>query len=489
MKCNKCEAELEEGVTLCPQCGCDNASTEEAAVATAKQMPTVEKETTPVVEGKMTPGKIALLVVLAVVAIAVVIALVAGGMGSAGSAETTDPSVEQTESTEASDAIESDEATEETEATIPADGNPDDETCKGSYTASDEDVLAAADTVVATLGDVELTNEELQIYYWEQFYSFLNSYRAYVSQFNLDYTKPLDLQASLKEGYTWQQYFLGSAINAWRNYKSLTLAAEKAGVKLSENHVEEINGIIEDMETTAAASGYESAEAMLKAEMGAAATLDSYLDYVEDYYIGYLYYTDQINSIELTEEDVSAYFDEHADTYTASGFDKESEEAYVDVRHILVMPEGGVMDENGDTTYSDEEWEACRAAAQKIYDEWLAGEATEESFAALAMTHSDDGNYAEGGLYENVQKGQMVEPYDTWCFDESRQYGDHGLVQTQFGYHVMYFVDSTPAWYVAAESDMRGEKEQKIVEDAKNAYELNVDYSSIVLGFVDFSAG
>ena len=35
--------------------------------------------------------------------------------------------------------------------TVPADGNPNDVTCKGSYTVSDDEILAAKYTVVATM--------------------------------------------------------------------------------------------------------------------------------------------------------------------------------------------------------------------------------------------------------------------------------------------------------------------------------------------------
>ena len=33
----------------------------------------------------------------------------------------------------------------------------------------------------------------------------------------------------------------------------------------------------------------------------------------------------------------------------------------------------------------------------------------------------------------------MVAAFDAWCFDEARQAGDTGIVETEYGYHVMYF--------------------------------------------------
>ena len=117
--------------------------------------------------------------------------------------------------------------------------------------------------------------------------------------------------------------------------------------------------------------------------------------------------------------------------------------ALVDVRHILIMPEGGTKDESGtNITYSEEDWEACRAAAQAVLDEYLAGEKTEKAFGELANKYSDDqdGKVTNGGLYSNVATGQMVKPFETWIFDGSRQPGDTDLVKTEYGYHVMYFV-------------------------------------------------
>jgi len=115
----------------------------------------------------------------------------------------------------------------------------------------------------------------------------------------------------------------------------------------------------------------------------------------------------------------------------------------VDVRHILVIPEGGTKSEDGTkVTYSDEEWEACRKEAQALLDQYLAGEKTAEAFGALANAHSDDNNgkVTNGGLYEDVYLGQMVKPFEEWIFDGSRQVGETGLVKTEYGYHVMYFV-------------------------------------------------
>ena len=119
----------------------------------------------------------------------------------------------------------------------------------------------------------------------------------------------------------------------------------------------------------------------------------------------------------------------------------ENKSPLINVRHILMSFEGGTVDQTtGETKYSTVEIAKAKDAAQAIYDEWLAGEATEESFAALANEHSTDpGSNTIGGLYENVYPNEMVAEFNDWCYDESRQPGDHAIIETDYGYHIMYF--------------------------------------------------
>lgn len=81
--------------------------------------------------------------------------------------------------------------------------------------------------------------------------------------------------------------------------------------------------------------------------------------------------------------------------------------------------------------------------AKSILDEYKAGEQTEDAFAALANENSADTSSTEddnGGLYEDIELGKMVAPFENWVYDESRQVGDVGLIESTYGWHVMYFV-------------------------------------------------
>ena len=120
------------------------------------------------------------------------------------------------------------------------------------------------------------------------------------------------------------------------------------------------------------------------------------------------------------------------------------------VRHILVAPAHehaeGETHEDGET-YSAEEMAAAKATAEEILASWKAGEATEEAFALLANEKSADGDGTTGGLYENVYPGQMVQNFNDWCYDAARKTGDTGIVESEYGYHVMYFVGDSAMNY------------------------------------------
>ncbi len=156
----------------------------------------------------------------------------------------------------------------------------------------------------------------------------------------------------------------------------------------------------------------------------------------------------------------------------------------IDVRHVLVSYEGGKTDETtGTTTYSDEEKDAAKKKAQEILDGFLAGEQTAEAFGEIAKEKSTDtGSASNGGLIENVYPGQMVENFDAWCFDAARKPGDTGLVESSYGYHVMYFVETNDVTYrdFMIENDLRTEAMTAWETDLVEAAELKVENTKYV---------
>ncbi|MBE6977437.1 MAG: hypothetical protein E7438_02180 [Ruminococcaceae bacterium] len=373
--------------------------------------------------------------------------------------------------------------------------------CKDSFTVSAKKAMKKRDVVVATVPGAELTNGELQIYYWNQVYDFLNSNSYYLSYYGLDYTAPLDEQMAYDKSGTWQQYFLESAIEMWHGNVSFAMLAKQNNYQLSAEEQAELDGLRESMETTALKNGFASAEEMLQDSMGPGCTMDDYIAYMETYYLGYCYFAELYGELDPTMEQIEAYFAANEAAYAQKNITKDGGYT-VDIRHILIKIEE-LTEEDGEQTQSEGEsegeteelidgytqaaWNACLAKANEILDQWLNGEKTEDSFAELAKTHSADGNASEGGIYTGVAKGDMLETFDAWCFEEIRVEGDYGIVRTKYGYHIIYFISKEDIWVTQARADLLSEEAQKIVQNALDACPMEVIYKKIVLGEVSLA--
>ena len=125
-----------------------------------------------------------------------------------------------------------------------------------------------------------------------------------------------------------------------------------------------------------------------------------------------------------------------------------------DVRHILIAPET----DEGATEATEEQIADAKAKAEELLSQWEAGEATEDSFAALARENSSDtGSASTGGLITGITPtSSYVESFRDWAVDSARKSGDTGLVQSTYGWHIMYFVgDGDPTWKLTADNALR----------------------------------
>ena len=507
-KCHYCGEEFDEELTVCPACGKEQpenvpvpgeaeASPDTAQEAAAEVAVPVEAaqnasestpaadaqsapEAAPVKKGVASASAIALGAAIVLLLAAILAVLILNGKDTA-------VQPEALASEAATQTAESTEAAETTEATIPADGNPDDVTCKGSYTVSDEEVKAANGEAVATAGDSTLTNGQLQILYWRSVQNFYAQYGTYAQYFGLDHTQSMDTQVcGVADGLTWEQYFLQDALNNWTIFEAVAQQAREAGFQMSDENREQMNTMEEGLLETATNNGFTDITAMIARNFGAGATLEDYKSFWEMYFLSSDYYNEITGSVAPTTEEIAEYFNTHEAEYADNGLDKTT--SSVDVRHILILPEGATIETVTTEEFSDEAWAAGEQKAQEILDQWLSGDKTEDSFATLANENSaDTGSNTNGGLYSGVTKGQMVEAFNDWCFDSSRQVGDYGIVKTQYGYHIMYFCGSQLLWESQAESDLLAQLSNDFINNAVEAADVKIDYSAIKLGFVDMT--
>ncbi len=120
-----------------------------------------------------------------------------------------------------------------------------------------------------------------------------------------------------------------------------------------------------------------------------------------------------------------------------------------DVQHILIKFEGGKKDADGNTIYTQEEKDKAKAEAQAILDSFLQEERQDsEVFGLLAEENSEDtGSASEGGLISGVNwDAGYVEAFTQWATSE-HEVGDTGLVETEYGWHIMFYTAKSELSY------------------------------------------
>lgn len=348
--------------------------------------------------------------------------------------------------------------------TAPPDGNPNDVTCKGSYTGSGN-----ASAVVATAGEETLTNELLQAFYNLEAATWYQS----GSQPAPDWDQGLDTQiCPLDSRLTWQQYFLGRALASWHAYAALVADSRTAKMPLDPEYKPYDGNYEKYMTDTMPCMPYlygrdpsykvnslhqafiDNLPQTLSGasqQMLAAAELANY---------AYSYFTFCRFFSELTEEEL----EQQADAFSSE------EGCTVTFRHILV---------------SDEE------TASSLLEEFSSGRKVDEPrFAVLANANSlDEGTRLDGGLYAGIAPGQLAKELDEWLFDPQRVSGDTAVIKTELGYHAVYFSGREDNSAALAQRAAWLEKDTSLVRTLREAMPMKVTYSSITLSEPDTSIG
>ena len=382
------------------------------------------------------------------------------------------------------------EVTEETEVTLYfPDGNPEDVTCKGTYTGE------VAEAVVARIGDAELTNQQLQVWYWAEVAQWQQE-----KENGPDFSQPLDLQRCEMDNSvnSWQQFFLRKALERWHTAQALLAQSEEVPLATEEAykpnlnnheaymtgqpatkylygyntiyspntmHQEYLDTLGDTLTVLAQELGDSSADALAKRAFGVGE--EELMAYAHTLNKGYMYFTQLSYSVAPTEEELAEWMEESSDRFS-------SQEPMVDIRHVLLIPEG---------MRTEEDWAACQAEANKLLKEWKSNiRCSEGTFAALANKKSaDSGTALDGGGYQGIRKGQLLAELDAWCFDPSREVGDTAVISSQLGVHILYYSRGYTEADAQAEEAYNLEKQEEILKTACQAYPMEVDYSLITL--------
>lgn len=340
--------------------------------------------------------------------------------------------------------------TETSQPTAPADTGAADVTCLGSYTG------AADDTQVAAMGQEGLTNRQLAVWYLLTVMDWSTTGQA-----GPDWSVGLDAQLR-EDGLTWQQFFLGRALNAWAVCQALELESRTAVMALDPEYLpneknyetyfkkdmpgwQVLYGAHPEYEVSSLHQSFLDTLPQVLEELDAANALgcaeEDALEAAELLNRAYMYLADRLQ--EEPQQTETAEEAETAETETTETEPTETEpagpqlpgDARVNFRHILYCGEDRAED---------------LAKAEETLRQYGMGKFknTEQNFAVLAnQTSQDEGSRLNGGLYSAVSQGQMLSQLDSWLFDGARQPGDTVILESELGVHVLYYsgkVEDTP---------------------------------------------
>ncbi len=311
-------------------------------------------------------------------------------------------------------------------------------------------------------GDYVISIDEFTYYYylvWENYQSTAYQYDAAFGegsgfkQLGYDYTL-LPCEQEYKDVYsvltevkvedlnvenpTWEDAFVRLAFDSILQVKYGIDQANKNGIVLETTQTEEANSMVSSIKKDAEGVNLSFEEYMME-RYGCALNEEEFRKMYDESNL----YNLTIESLEetcmnqVTEEEKQREYES----------DKANYDAYegtivADVRHILIsFPEDVISGNKLELT--DSEKEPYLKKAQDVLDLYKKNP-TEDNFIQLVTEYSGDtASVADGGLFTSVKSdGEYVEEFEKWSVDPTRQVGDTGIIETGYGYHIMYFVKS-----------------------------------------------
>lgn len=138
----------------------------------------------------------------------------------------------------------------------------------------------------------------------------------------------------------------------------------------------------------------------------------------------------------------------------------------VSVGHILI--------DAAKSSATEAQLATAKAKAEELLATYLAGDKTKDAFETLAKANTAD----SGVFFDDVAEGDMVEEFNDWIFSEERgEIGETGIVQTDYGYHVMYwngYGDNTSV--LNAKNGIVNDRYTAFLEEGTKALTLNEKY-------------
>lgn len=300
-------------------------------------------------------------------------------------------------------------------------------------------------TTALTIGGEKYSPAQVNYYYSNQYYSWVNNYGSYASMFGLDTSSGvsgLDSQTCpMLEDGTWKDYFLQSATQELTQTRALLDYAADNGITLTDEEIASVDSGFDGIEEYAKSAGYSSVNKFFAANYGSGVTqavvrqggLDSALASKV-----YSQISDETSAAYTTAE-LSDYYD------SLNGESDVFDYAYYYVAAETV--ETTAEDGTASTATTDETVAAAKATADAIaaaYKAETGEDATENLNAAVAASVAD----ATASSQSGVSGSSVSSAYKDWLMG-SRSAGDVTVAENtdSSGYYVVVFLSRSDNHY------------------------------------------
>src|SRR2546422_79838 len=148
------------------------------------------------------------------------------------------------------------------------------------------------------------------------------------------------------------------------------------------------------------------------------------------------YVRDVVAAPIVTNAEIRQYYDQHPDDFVTP--------EQVKVRHIVIGPQARNKEEAQRAIEQIAAQLHAQNAAVKSTDPVVAAQMRVRNFAEMARKYSQDGSAESGGDLGWVNRGQLDPTFEEAAF-QMKKGVTSGVIQTNFGYHLIFVEDKKPA--------------------------------------------
>ena len=279
------------------------------------------------------------------------------------------------------------------------------------------------DNEIFKVGDLSVTFGEFLFHYNTYIQEFIYSGQAEAAGIDPDIAP--GLQQFENSEMTWEDEIKEKTRDNLQRTLAMYQEAVSVGYEMGDQEKASVQQFLDGITQLSVEEGV-SEDTVVSQIYGEGITMEMAAEYEKRYWLGLSYEYDYFDNTTYTDAELTALYEEIEATVNLPDC------TAVTIRNIFI---------------------ANTQTARDVFEKFEQGDKTEDSFAKLAETYSEDSSTnASGGLYADltpVTESDDFDDFDNWLYDSERQPGDYTLIRSDSGSELLYFVSKgDPLWKI-----------------------------------------